>query len=437
MNGRAGAHQPRRLAAAEHGLCTSDVDPDALHLMEQLRSAGYQGLLVGGCVRDLLLGLTPKDFDVATDATPEEVKQLFRRSRMVGRRFRITHVRYGRNIFEVSTFRKAEAEAQDERRHSDSGLILRDNVWGTLEEDAFRRDFTINALYYDPETEEIVDYVGGLDDLENRRLRFIGHADVRLREDPVRILRAIRFVAKLDFVLDPAIEAAIPETAEQLAAIPPARLFDEVCKLFLCGKAEAAWAFLAPTPLRSALFPCTPPQDPFVQLAMRNTDARIAVDKPVTPGFLLAVILWQDYLARYVEFTADHKPAEARSSAAAGALGFQQEIIAIPRRFSQFVRDVWSLQDRLERRQPRSIFRVYEQARFRAAYDFLALRADAGEPLQDAADWWTRFQECDRGGQEDMLETLRGQKTAGEGGSRRRRRRRRNRPKQAQADSSG
>jgi poly(A) polymerase len=244
-------------------------------------------------------------------------------------------------------------------------------------------------------------------------------------------------VAKLDFALDPAIEAAIPETAEHLAAIPPARLFDEVCKLFLCGKAEAAWAFLAPTPLRSALFPCTPPQDPFVRLAMRNTDARIAVDKPVTPGFLLAVILWQDYLARYAEFTADHKPAEARSSAAASALGFQQEIIAIPRRFSQFVRDVWSLQDRLERRQPRSLLRVYEHARFRAAYDFLALRADAGEPLQEAADWWTRFQECDRGGQEDMLETLRGQKKAGEGGSRRRRRRRRNRPKQAQVDGNG
>ena len=437
MKGPAGAHEPRRLAAAEHGLCRSDVDADALHLVEQLRSAGYQGLLVGGCVRDLLLGFTPKDFDVATDATPEEVKRLFRRSRMVGRRFRITHVRYGRNIIEVSTFRKAQAEAEDERRHADSGLILRDNVWGTLEEDAFRRDFTINALYYDPETEEIVDYVGGLDDLENRRLRFIGDAVVRLREDPVRILRAIRFVAKLDFALDPAIEEAIPETAEHLAAIPPARLFDEVCKLFLCGSAEAAWEFLSPTLLRKALFPCTPPEDLLIRLAMRNTDNRIAVEKPVTPGFLLAVILWQDYLARYADFEADHKPAEARSSAAAATLGVQHEIIAIPRRFSQFIRDVWSLQDRLERRQPRSIPRVREHVRFRAAYDFLALRADAGEPLQEAVDWWTRFQECDRGEQEDMLEALRGQKPAGEGGTRRRRRRRRTRPKQDQADGNG
>ena len=413
----------RRLAAAEHGLQRSQVDTDALHLVEQLTRAGYQGLLVGGCVRDLLLGMTPKDFDVATDATPEEVRRLFRRSRLVGRRFRIAHVRYGRKIIEVSTFRKGEADEADERHHADSGLILRDNVWGTLEEDAFRRDFTINALYYDPETEEIVDYVGGLDDLEHRRLRFIGDAEVRLREDPVRILRAVRFVAKLGFSLDPAIEAAIPQTAEHLAAIPPARLFDEICKLFMSGNALSAWEFIAATPLRRALFPCTPPDDPLIRLAMANTDNRIAEDKPVTPGFLLAVLLWQDYLARSAALMENHKPAEARAGAAAAALGAQQQILSIPRRFSQFVRDVWTLQDRLERRQPRAVLRAFEHARFRAGYDFLSLRAEAGEPLQELADWWTRFQVCDRGERDDMLQALQAESGKRERSGRRRRRR--------------
>jgi poly(A) polymerase len=426
----------RRLAAAEHGLQKSQVDTDALHLVEQLTQAGYQGLLVGGCVRDLLLGVAPKDFDVATDATPEEVRRLFRRSRLVGRRFRIAHVRYGRKVIEVSTFRKGEAAEEDERHHADSGLILRDNVWGTQEEDAFRRDFTINALYYDPETEEIVDYVGGLDDLEHRRLRFIGDADLRLREDPVRILRAIRFVAKLGFSLDAAIEAAIPQTAAHLRAIPPARLFDEVCKLFLSGNALPAWQFLAATPLRHALFPCTPPDEPLVRLAMANTDNRIAEEKPVTPGFLLAVLLWRDYLARTAALLERHKPAEARAGAAAATLADQQQILSIPRRFSQFVRDVWTLQDRLERRQTRAVVRAFEHARFRAGYDFLSLRAETGEPLQELVDWWTRFQECDRGERDDMLQALQAEAGKRERGGRRRRRRK-PRARSAPSDDDG
>jgi poly(A) polymerase len=326
----------------------------------------------------------------------------------------------------VATFRKRDADLEDdERHHAVSGLILRDNVWGTLDEDAFRRDFTINALYYDPESEEIIDFVNGLDDLEHRRLRFIGQAEVRLREDPVRILRAVRFHAKLGFNLDPAIEKAIPAMAGHLREIPPARLFDEVCKLFVSGRSMEGWDYLAATRLCWALFPCTPPADVFVRMAMRNTDLRISQDKPVTPGFLLAVLLWQDFQARRAGLEVSHRPAEARTSAASAVLTDEQEIIAIPRRFSQFIREVWALQVHLEARRPRSIDQVFAHERFRAAYDFLVLRAEAAEPVQEAADWWTRFQELDAAGKSAMVEDLRGKPAAAEATKRRKRRRRR------------
>jgi len=415
----------QRLSALEHGLRRDDVDHNALDVVERLQDEGFEAYLVGGCVRDLLLGHEPKDFDVATNATPEEVRDLFRRSRLVGRRFRIAHVRYGRHIIEVSTFRKAHGESEDEddRMHADSGLILRDNVWGTLEDDATRRDFTINALYYDPVEEEIHDFVGGLDDLEHRRLRFIGETAVRLREDPVRILRAIRFQAKLGFDLDPAIVATIPECAAHLGAIPPARLFDEVCKLFTCGASAAIWTYLAPTRLRHALFPCTPPDDQLTMLAMRNTDARIAEDKPVTPGFLLAVLLWPDYLARCAALGEAHKSSEARAMAASETLAAEHEIITIPRRFSQFVREVWALQSRLETIRPKSVRLTLEHPRFRAAYDFLVLRGATGEVVADQADWWTELQEVDAAGREAMIDVLSSTAPAAEKKRRRRRRR--------------
>lgn len=417
---------PQHQSAAEHGLVRSQVDANAIDVVERLVDAGFEAYLVGGCVRDLLLGLAPKDFDVATDATPEEVRREFRRCRLVGRRFRIAHVRYGRHIIEVSTFRRGHVEDDlDERHLAESGLILRDNVWGTLDEDAFRRDFTINALYYDPHTEEIIDFVGGLDDLEHRRLRLIGATDVRLREDPVRLLRAVRFRAKLGFTLDPAIEASIPEVAGLLRDIPPARLFDEVCKIFVSGKAGEAWDYLAPTRICGALFPCAPPDDPLIRLAMRNTDARVAENKPVTPGFLFAVLMWRDFQARCAEAEATHKPAEARAVSAALTLAEQQVRIAIPRRFSQFIRDVWGLQHRLESRRPRSIARLFEHERFRAGYDFLVLRAQAGEDVADAADWWTRFQAQDAPGRQALIDDLRGEPSGG--GKRRKRRRRKRR----------
>ncbi|MFX3658185.1 MAG: polynucleotide adenylyltransferase PcnB [bacterium] len=419
------AVEGRRYPAAAHGLRRDRVDSDALDVVRQLNDAGYEAFLVGGCVRDLLLGMHPKDFDVATSATPEEVKRVFRRCRLVGRRFRIAHVRYGRHIIEVSTFRKGLVEDEDERTLAQSGLILRDNVWGTLDEDAFRRDFTVNALYYDPEDDVIIDFVGGLDDLEHGRLRFIGDAEARLWEDPVRVLRAVRFVAKLGFHLDPDIERAIPGMAEHLREIPPARLFDEVCKLFVCGHSLAGWEYLSGTRLRWALFPSAPPDDALVRLAMQNTDQRLADDKPVTPGFLLAVLMWRDYAARVDALAATHKPAEARARAAAETLGEQQQIIALPRRFSQFVRDVWMLQPRLEAPRPRSVGMTAGHERFRAGYDFLLLRADAGEPLREAADWWTSYQERDAAGQQAMIDELRAQPADAPPTKRKRRRRRR------------
>ncbi|MGA1674937.1 MAG: polynucleotide adenylyltransferase PcnB [Pseudomonadales bacterium] len=426
-----------RLSARRHGLFRDQVHQDALNTVEQLRDAGYEAYLVGGCVRDLLLGQSPKDFDVATNATPEEVRDLFRRSRLIGRRFQIVHVRYGRHIIEVSTFRRGHSEdneQDDERLHADSGLILRDNVWGSLEEDATRRDFTVNALYYDPVDEEIRDFVGGIVDLTARQLRFIGDTRLRLREDPVRILRAVRFRAKLGFELDPEIESAIPDCARRLREIPPARLFDEVCKLFESGFSAPIWRMLAATPLRGALFPSVPPDDPLVVSAMTNTDARVAEDKPVTPGFLLAVLLWRDYTARLSGNDRGGRGGnEAASAAASAALAVEQEIIMIPRRFSQFVRDVWQLQPRLEALRPKSARLALDHPRFRAGYDFLVLRAATGEPVTEAATWWTGLQTLGQEGRTAAIEAL----SSAPDPTRKKRRKRRRKPRSAAETTTG
>ncbi len=396
-----------RLNSRQLNVTQELVDPNALDVVTKLKNAGFQALLVGGCVRDLLLGASPKDFDVATDATPEDVRRLFRRSRMVGRRFRIAHVRYGRDIIEVSTFRKSvDLEEAGDRKANPDGLILRDNVYGTLDEDAFRRDFTVNALYYDPHEEEILDFVGGIEDLQAHRLRFIGEPRARLQEDPVRLLRAMRFQAKLGFDLDAGITDDADLTAARLMAIPSARLFDEFSKMFLSGYAMNVWKIIEPTPIRSALFPATSADNRLVHLAMESTDQRIAEGKPVTPGFLLAVLLWDDYQARISELTRNKKINEARLLAAHEALAEQRHVLAIPRRFSQFVNDVWQLQERLETRKPRQIQRTLSHPRFRAAYDFLLLRSQAGLNDTGIADWWTEIQEADSTQREQMITEL-------------------------------
>lgn len=376
-------------------IARESIDPAAIEVVAQLREQGYEAFLVGGCVRDLLLGLVPKDFDVATNATPEEVRGVFRRSRMIGRRFRIVHVRVGRALFEVSTYRKYvdEDDIEDDATvTSDEGVILRDNNYGTLEDDTFRRDFTVNALYYNPLDGTLLDKAEGQKDLAAKRLRLIGEPRLRLREDPVRILRAIRFAAKLGFEIDQSVQDAIGPTAELLTAIPPARLFDEMNKVFLAGCAERAWELMCEHDLSPILFPATDPEDNLVRLAMASTDKRIADDKPVTPGFLFAVLLWDDFQTRITENALHQSMQEAETSAAHDCIREQQLTIAIPKRFAQFIRDVWTLQPRLERRQRKNLSRMLSHPKFRAAYDFLLLRAEMDLVDQEVADWWTEIQ---------------------------------------------
>lgn len=386
---------PKRIR--DHQLGPSILDASALKVIEVLNASGFQAYLVGGCVRDALCGVKPKDFDVATDAPLEAVSKLFRRSRIVGRRFPIVHVRLGRDLIEVSTFRQS---ISDKVVHDDRGMILRDSAFGTLHEDAFRRDFTVNALYYDPSNAEIIDFVGGVEDIKAKKIQFIGDTKTRLAEDPVRILRALRFSAKLGFTISAEILSSVKNTAKRLEAIPPARLFDEFLKLFLNGYAETVWRQLRETPLANALFPSCDPKSPLVLAAMRNTDDRIAKGASITPGFLVAVLLWDDFKARHdAKGSDDEDPAFA-------ALKSQQSSIAIPRRFGTFAREVWTIQERLHKRNVRSLDRLVTHKRFRAGYDFLCLQAESDESMRPCAEWWTDFQNADDSRREALVAQL-------------------------------
>ena len=380
-----------------HPINAKVVDTNALKIIEVLNDNGYQAYLVGGCVRDALCGVAPKDFDIATNAPLETVSKLFRRSRIVGRRFPIVHVRFGRDLFEVSTFRQS---ISNKVVHDERGMILRDNAYGTLQEDAFRRDFTANALYYDPTTNEIIDFVGGVEDIKEKRLRFIGDTRTRLAEDPVRILRAMRFSARLNFTIDKSILKAAGDTAKRMGAIPPARLFDEFLKLFLNGYAESVWRQLRQTSLATALFPCCDPTSELVLAAMRNTDERIHGGASVTPGFLVAVLLWDDFKARL------NNADESDEDPAFASLKAQQDYVAIPRRFGSFAKEVWVIQERLHKRNVRSLTRLVTHKRFRAGYDFLCLQAESDESLRTTADWWTRYQAVDESGQQALIDEL-------------------------------
>ncbi|MEM9256568.1 MAG: polynucleotide adenylyltransferase PcnB [Pseudomonadota bacterium] len=391
----------------QHDISRKYISDSALKVMSRLRGQGHQAYLVGGAVRDLLLGGHPKDFDIATDATPEEVNALFRNSRIIGRRFRIVHVRFGREIIEVTTFRgHHDSGAQQRRggnrsRQSASGLLLRDNVYGTLEEDAVRRDLTVNALYYDAGTFEVYDHVAGLNDLQHRMIRVIGDPVQRYTEDPVRMLRVVRFAAKLDFDIEPDTAAAIPQCAPLLGEIPAARLFDEFLKLFLAGYAGRTLERLLSSDLLQYLFPATTDalRDSeaaldLMRAAMDNTDRRIADDKPVTPAFILAALLWPaaNRLAEQLRERGE-PPIAAMHSAAQQTIAEAVQHIAIPRRFSQPMREIWEYQLRLENRRGRKAAELVDQRRFRAAYDFLLLREQAGEATEGIGEWWTRFQE--------------------------------------------
>ncbi|MDA1107963.1 MAG: polynucleotide adenylyltransferase PcnB [Proteobacteria bacterium] len=407
---------PHIIPRAEHTLSRAQVSEYALKVLYRLKEAGYEGYLVGGCVRDLLLGREPKDFDVATNASPDQVAHLFRNCRLIGRRFRLAHVHFGRDIIEVATFRGAHAENEGEA-HSENGRILRDNVYGTtLEDDAWRRDFTVNALYYNIRDFSVVDCMSGMDDLRAGLLRLVGEPEQRYREDAVRMLRAVRFAAKLGFRIHPESEVPMTRLGHLLSEIPSARLFEEVLKLFMGGYAVQTFELLRHYRLFGHLFPDTEASltrqrahFPLTLLthALGNTDERIAQGKPVTPAFLFAALLWEP-----MRQLAEKKQAEGMSEIDAMQLAAETVVmrqvtrIALPKRFSVPMREIWAMQYRLPQRAGKRALRLLAHPRFRAAYDFLLLRAAAGEEVQELADWWTHFQETDGSGQQTLLGTL-------------------------------
>ena len=485
------AGPPRIIPRAEHSISRKNISPNALRVLYRLREGGYQAFLVGGCLRDLLLGVEPKDFDVATSARPEEVKRLFRNCRLIGRRFRLAHVFFGHEIIEVATFRASSAPSQGEETEDDpdilpevgasednpeaeaaedqqrereaqaedatdrvldeGGRILRDNSYGSINEDVWRRDFTCNALYYNIEDFSLWDYVGAAEDIRARRLKLIGDAGQRYREDPVRMLRAARFEAKLAFTLEADTETSIGELREQLREVPAARLFDETLKLFLTGHGVRSLEVLRRRGLLGVLYPgverylAQHPGSLVEQLlvaGLANTDERVMAGKSVTPTFLFTLLLYGP-IAAYIEKQPPEKWADVGTilDGCDHALREAQQRVTIPKRFSLGVRDMFAMQPMLEHPRSRRVLRMIEQPRFRAGYDLLLLRARVGMAPRELADWWTALQAAPAAQRMEMalaLEAARGQRgpRTGEGvaaegdeGDRpRRRRRRRRRP---------
>ena len=488
---------PRVIPRSEHPVSRSNISPNALRVLYRLKEAGFQAFLVGGCVRDIIVGRHPKDFDVATDALPEEVRRLFRNCRLIGRRFRLAHIVYGREIIEVATFRAAsapppteepvpmrsddEAELLEEelasedeelaepempvdehgdpdgnrdpnarntghRVSDDHGRLLRDNMYGNIDADVWRRDFTVNALYYNIADFSIWDYVGGLADIQAKRLRLIGDVETRYREDPVRMLRAARFEAKLGFEIDAASAAPIERLRGLLASVPPARLFDETAKLFLTGHGADSYRVLRARGLFAALFPAVDryiDQHPgslveeLLVQGLQNTDRRVEEDKPVTPTFLFALLLYGPIAAIIESLPADrwHEP-QAILAACDKALREAQQRVSIPRRIALGVSEMYALQPRLEGPRGRRALRLLEQPRFRAAYDLLMLRAALGLAVLEVAQWWTTLQAASPAEREQMVEAAPGGRSqpanrdataASATGAPRRRRRRRSR----------
>jgi poly(A) polymerase len=425
---------PRVIPREGHNVSRKHISRGALKVLYGLKDAGFRACLVGGAVRDLLLGRQPKDFDVATDATPEQVKKLFRNCRLIGRRFRLAHVVFGPEIVEVATFRGTGDGEEGGDRHVVDGRILRDNVWGTIEEDALRRDFRVNALYYDIADFSVIDFVGGIEDLEQRDLRLIGDPATRYREDPVRMLRAARLAAKLDFTIDPAAAAPFAELGSLLADAPSARLFDECQKMFLAGYGLASFRMLARYDLLRHLFPGTVralDHDAsgsllaLIERGLAGTDARVADGRPVTPAFLFAVLLWGE-VAELAGCLHGEGVAQslAWQRAAHRVMAEQGKRVAIPRRFGFAIEEIWALQPRFAERSRKRVFRLMAHPRFRAAYDFLLLRSDESDALRESGEWWTHAQTLTP---EQLAESLARPGAGGAGekpaGARRRRRR--------------
>ncbi|HXA48603.1 MAG TPA: polynucleotide adenylyltransferase PcnB [Burkholderiaceae bacterium] len=434
--------KPLTLGPKEHGINPQLVSPNALRVTQTLQEAGFKAFVVGGAVRDLLLGVKPKDFDIATNATPEQVKRLFRRAFIIGKRFQIVHVMMGQEQLEVTTFRGASSDGAPKDEH---GRVLRDNTFGLQHEDAVRRDFTINAMYYDPATQTVLDYHGGIADIRAKTLRIIGVPEARYREDPVRLLRVVRFAAKLNFNIEPATSAPIALMAPLINNVPAARVFDEMLKLLMSGQALACLQQLRKQGLHHGLLPLLdvvleqPLGEKFVTLALANTDLRIQQGKPVSPGFLFASLLWHQVLEKWTAYqAAGEYPIPALHLAADDVLDAQTDKLALQRKIASDMRDIWAMQPRFERRIGKSPYKLLEHLRIRAGYDFLLLRCASGEIDSEIGEWWTDFMSADGAGREVLL--TRKTKTA-EGGTpakkRTRKRSNRSKPKNDSGASSG
>ena len=433
------AADPEIIPRAEHTVSRDEISKSALKVLYRLHKSGYQAFLVGGCIRDALIGLHPKDFDVATDATPEEVKALFGNCRLIGRRFRLAHVRFGREIIEVATFRAAANHEHDDAHQDEEGRIIRDNVYGSIGEDVWRRDFTCNALYYNIADFSIWDYTGGVRDIGERVIRLIGDPDQRLREDPVRMLRAIRFAAKLDFSIADDVADAIRSNTALLTNVPAARLFDEFLKLFQAGHAERTFELLSEYGLFAQMFPATAAElkedesfHQFILAALRNTDRRVAAGKSVTPMFLLGVFMWAPTRKVAAEIRAEEKMSEgqALSLASYQLMTAQQQRIAVPRRFTVPMREMLALQPRFTTTRGKRALSFLEHRRFRAAYDFMVLLTEVGQFDEQLMGFWTDVQ-CQS--KDDRVESF---QVHSKPRSSRRRRRRRRRPGGSKPESS-
>jgi poly(A) polymerase len=399
--------KPVVLGPKQHKIDPNLVSNNAIRVTQTLQKAGFKAFIVGGAVRDLLLSVKPKDFDVATNATPEEVKRLFRRAFIIGRRFQIVHVMFGQDLIEVTTFRSGSENSSPKDAH---GRILRDNTFGKQHEDAARRDFTINAMYYDPATQTVLDYHGGIADIRAKTLRMIGEPAARYREDPVRMLRVVRFAAKLKFTIDPDTSAPIAKMASLIDNVPSARIFDEMLKMFMSGSSLACLQQLRQQGLQHGLLPLLdvvleqPKGEKFVTLALSNTDERIHQGKTISPGFLFAALLWHQVNQRWAHYQdKGEAPIPALHTAADDVLNRQTESLALQRKMTSDMRDIWAMQPRFERRVGKAPYKMLEHPRMRAGYDFLLLRCAAGEVDESLGEWWTEFMRGDGASREALI----------------------------------
>nr|WP_281253017.1 polynucleotide adenylyltransferase PcnB [Pseudocolwellia agarivorans] len=424
--------KPVVLTRDQHPVSRKLMSTNALKVLYRLNSGGYDAYLVGGGVRDILLGVIPKDFDIVTNATPEEIKGLFRNCRLIGRRFRLAHIVFGREIIEVATFRGHHDSTKDDKaskvsKQSDEGMLLRDNIYGSIDEDAERRDFTINALYYSAKDFTVHDFANGIADINAKQIRLIGDPETRYREDPVRMLRAIRFATKLNMEISPETKAPIKALGSLLDNIPPARMFEEFLKLFMSGKAEANFELLREYNLFQYFFPLVdqilkqdaePYLYPFIKKALKNTDTRVNNDQRVTPAFLFAAMLWYPLQKQMKQLneTAQLTPQDAFFAAMSEIMAEQQRSIAIPKRFQAVMKDILILQDKLSRREGKKAYKTFEHPKFRAGYDFLLLRAEiesanvdksnGPSALEELAKWWTDFQMTPHETRELMIKSV-------------------------------